>query len=261
MKLVDLINLYDFENYYIFWYGYKCTDEYFDNNELKKEIVEIAEKEKECLEKTILVFKSTSIFTALYVGAYSLTPIEQINQFITCKYEKIASPIDELIGRLVIRNEKRSVFYYPKRNNKFTIEAIKAPKGNRTVKEFANYADFDLTFEELKEVIDYKYSDYMKPLSCVNGIYMIIDRKTGKQYVGKASGKNGLFGRFADYVKNGHGDDKDLVKLVERDPNYFYNYKFIILEVLSVTASTQEVLDREQFYMRRFMTKKHGYNN
>ena len=261
MKLVDVLDLYSFSNYYIFWYGYKCTNDYFDNNELKKDVVEISEREKECLDKTILVFKSTSIFTGLFVGSYSLTQIGQKNQFIVCKYEKVSSPIDELVGRLIIRNEKRSVFYYPRRNNKFIIDEIKAPKGYRTVKEFVNYTDFDLSFSELKEVIDYKYSDYMKPLSCVYGIYMIIDSKTGKQYVGKASCHKGLYSRFSEYVKDGHGGDKDLIKNADKDPNYCFNYRFIILEVLSVTTSDQEILNREQFYMKRFMTKEFGFNN
>ena len=37
MKLSDLLSLYEISNYYVFWYGYKCTDKYFDDDEYDEE--------------------------------------------------------------------------------------------------------------------------------------------------------------------------------------------------------------------------------
>ena len=259
MQLADLFKMYNLENYYILWYGYKCTNDYFDNDELIKDYIEIVKRGKNCLDKTIFVFESTSVYTGKLVGTYKFTNIEEKNNYYVCNYEKVSTSIDELINRLVIRSDKQSTFYYPTAN-RFIVDEIKPKKGSRNVREFTNYAEFDLTYKELKEVVDFRYNDYVKPLSCVNGIYMIIDQKTGKQYIGKASGKEGLFSRFKDYVNTGHGNDLDLMNLLAKDSTYCYNFKFIILEVLSVTLSEKEVLARESFYKERFLSRIHGLN-
>ncbi|MFF2589646.1 hypothetical protein ACFVSS_17475 [Peribacillus butanolivorans] len=42
--------------------------------------------------------------------------------------------------------------------------------------------------------------------------------KEGKQYVGSASGKEGLLGRWKEYAINGHGNNTKLKELIEADP-------------------------------------------
>ncbi|MDR2862440.1 MAG: hypothetical protein LBV54_00985 [Puniceicoccales bacterium] len=63
----------------------------------------------------------------------------------------------------------------------------------RFVKEFTNYLDIILEFNELKALILDKDSDsiWKNKLSSVSGVYLILDSKTGNQYVGSAYGKEG----------------------------------------------------------------------
>lgn len=59
---------------------------------------------------------------------------------------------------------------------------------------------------------------WCKMLSSVAGIYAILDRKTGKLYVGKANAsggadEGGIWERWECYAKNGHSENKQLIEL------------------------------------------------
>lgn len=74
-------------------------------------------------------------------------------------------------------------------------------------KQFTDYSDFILDFDELKEIINNQYSDWKRMLSVTKGIYLISDTETGKLYVGSAYGEEGIWGRWSNYVAtNGHGE-------------------------------------------------------
>ena len=47
------------------------------------------------------------------------------------------------------------------------------------------------------------------------GVYLLIDSKTGKQYVGSAYGQDMLLGRWEQYIKTSHGGNKELKILKE----------------------------------------------
>ena len=94
-------------------------------------------------------------------------------------------------------------------------------------KQFTDYSDFVINFEQLKEIVNNQYSDWKKMLSITKGIYLINDTKTGKLYVGSAYGEDGIWGRWSKYVStNGHGDNKDLKDLVANDSRYGNNFQF-----------------------------------
>lgn len=68
-------------------------------------------------------------------------------------------------------------------------------------------------------------------LSSVAGIYTILDRETGKLYVGKANayggiGKGGIWGRWESYAKTGHGGNKQLIELLENNPERKQDFLF-----------------------------------
>ena len=66
-------------------------------------------------------------------------------------------------------------------------------------------------------------------LSSVGAVYLIVDTKEGKQYVGSASGKEGLLGRWKEYSFNGHGNNTKLKELIEVDPQRIHTFKYTIL--------------------------------
>jgi len=62
-------------------------------------------------------------------------------------------------------------------------------------------------------------------LAAVAGVYLIVDRKTGKQYVGSASGEGGILSRWRSYADTGHGGNKRLIDLAACDPEGLYKEK------------------------------------
>ena len=132
---------------------------------------------------------------------------------------------------------------------------------SRTVEQFSNYDDVELTFKQLREVVEEHYPDYYRALSTVKGIYMIIDGNTGKLYVGSAYGTDGIWGRWASYVETCHGGNYELEKLYnENGEEYFNKFKYLILQILPVKTSDQEVLNIETKYKKRFLTREFGLN-
>jgi GIY-YIG catalytic domain len=129
-------------------------------------------------------------------------------------------------------------------------------------KQFVDYFDFILSFEELKEIVNNQYSDWKKTLSITKGIYLISDINTGKLYLGSAYGENGIWGRWSDYVKsNGHGNNKTLKELVENENNYEKNFTFSILMLLPKTITPNEAIKKETLYKNKLGTNSFGLNN
>ncbi len=129
-------------------------------------------------------------------------------------------------------------------------------------KQFTDYFDFILNFAELKEIISKQYSDWKRMLSATNGIYLISDTNTGKLYVGSAYGENGIWGRWTTYVKtNGHGDNKTLKKIIEKDSNYSKFFQFSILMLLPKTITADEAIKMEKLFKTKLGTNSFGLNN
>lgn len=129
-------------------------------------------------------------------------------------------------------------------------------------KQFVDYFDFILKFDELKEIVNNQYSDWKKTLSITKGIYLISDTKTGKLYVGSAYGENGIWGRWTEYVKSsGHGNNKTLKELVNNESDYAKNFRFSILMLLPKTITPNEAIKKETLYKNKLGTNSFGLNN
>ena len=90
---------------------------------------------------------------------------------------------------------------------------------------------------------------------------MILDKKTGRQYVGSTYNKNGIWGRWEEYARTGHGGDKELKPLIEDDAAYARKYfQWSILETLPLRIPDEQAIDREALYKRKFGTREFGYN-
>jgi hypothetical protein len=85
-------------------------------------------------------------------------------------------------------------------------------------------------------------------------------RPPGNKYIGSASGKEGILGRFKDYSKNGHGENVELKRLVEEDPLYARNFYYSLLETLPLSCTKKEVEDREKLYKKKLFTREYGLN-
>ena len=130
-------------------------------------------------------------------------------------------------------------------------------------KRFTDYFELILDFTELQEIIVNDYRDWRTVLSAVKGIYLICDTYTGKLYIGSAYGDEGIWGRWKEYVMtNGHGGNKALKELVEKEWDYACKYfQFSILMLLPKTVTSEEAIRKEQLFKRKLGTNSFGLNN
>ena len=159
--------------------------------------------------------------------------------------------LDDLSERLVIEWGSATVAWVQSQD-KEVVEL----KSKKSIGEFESFSLVDLKFQDLKKLI---YSPdtnltWVKALSSVNGVYLIKDNFSGKLYVGSAYGEQGIYGRWSVYARNGHGGNEELMNL---DPTYF---QFSILEIVSATATAEEVIDCENRWKEKLGTRKFGLN-
>lgn len=149
-------------------------------------------------------------------------------------------------------------------------EVIRIEKGMTDangIPYFKSYNDVNLSFEQLKYIIEREPEDWKVALQAVNCIYMIVDKHNGKQYVGSTYGKDskkssGIWNRWSAYVQTGgHGGDVELEELLAREgEGYARNFSWIILETLPLRITDKEAITRENVYKEKFLTREFGYN-
>ena len=135
------------------------------------------------------------------------------------------------------------------------------PDGRR-LPVFDDYLEFALPFHELKELYRHAdaHRDWRSALQAVARVYLILAEKTGDLYVGSAYGTNGIWGRWEQYAKTGHGGNKLLVELLARDSDYPERFWFSLLQILPKTLTRDEVIQRERLYKLKLGTRATGLN-
>jgi len=127
--------------------------------------------------------------------------------------------------------------------------------------EFPGFDSINVNFKKLKSRIN---KEGWKELKKVDGIYLITDTKTGKKYVGSAFSGKGIWSRWNDYLKSGHGGNLGLKKLIKKKGLKYAeaNFKFAILETYRFGTSEKTIEERETYWKDVFMSKneKYGYN-
>ena len=166
--------------------------------------------------------------------------------------------LEDLIDRLVIDWGKGAINWCQKGTTEKEILYV-LPKVSEIV--FTSYDKIVLSYKNLKHIVTHvrEHKDWQQRLSAVAGIYLITDTKTGKHYVGSASGEQG--GIWGDYARTKHGGNKRLVELITADADYCDNFQFSILEVFPIKRDRHEVLEYEQLYKRKLRSIEFGWND
>lgn len=122
---------------------------------------------------------------------------------------------------------------------------------------FPGYQDVFLTFDELKQIINNPraHKDWKAALQANAGIYRIVDMSNGEIYIGSAYGNDGLWGRWCNYAKSGHGGNK---LLKNRDPS---NFNWSIVRTLSRSMSQHDVIKIESMEKIKHGSRVHGLNH
>ena len=124
--------------------------------------------------------------------------------------------------------------------------------------EFPGYDNVNVTWRELESLIE--TPAWKTALENQKAVYLIVDTKTGKKYVGSACGDNMLLGRWRNYIANGHGGNKLLKPL---DFEYIKeNFKYSILEIFKSSVDDEIIRNRESFWKEVLLTRgEFGYND
>lgn len=169
-------------------------------------------------------------------------------------------------NRIVIEWGKNAISWHQWFNKKGRVpndkEVIEMLRGGQTLAPFRDYLDFNLTHAELKELFNHEDAnrEWRSRLSAVEGVYLILAATTGKQYVGSAYGAKGIWGRWAQYARNGHGGNKMLKELIAKDPNYPEEFSYSVLQILPKSFAAKEVIKAEQRYMKKLGSRAIGLN-
>lgn len=197
----------------------------------------------------------------LYVGTYKSHGCKPKNGRFFYDTE-VDKTFTEYEGRLIINFERTSRQPYLLAENwidKLIVSEFKAEK--LTINDFPGFKYVELSYSDLKLIISENIESWRSALSSVAGIYLITDKSNGKLYVGKASGSGGIWQRWCDYARNGHGGNVDLKELKSRFSDVHYsNFSYSILEILDINTSENEILKRESHWKRILSSIQHGYN-
>lgn len=170
--------------------------------------------------------------------------------------------IKELSGRLVImfsRSGRQSYLNAENWSSEMTVYEIKPEK--MVVEEFSGYNKMVLPHKKLKIIVSQCIESWKSALSNVSGVYLITDTKTGKLYVGSATGDGGIWQRWCAYAENGHGGNRELIAVLsDKGKDYSDNFQYTVLEIADTHTSTNDVLERESYWKDVLCSRQHGYN-
>lgn len=180
---------------------------------------------------------------------------------------EILEKFKPFFGRLIVKYNKGNKFsrYVFKMGNiieECTVKEILSCQYSG--EKFEGYDRVHLKYGKLVDIFEGKIMPtYHEALKKITGVYCLTDTCTGKLYIGSATGSEGVFQRWGDYLSTKHGDNKKLRDLhTKMGDKYFEdNFEFSLIEHFSLSYDPQKVKDREQYWKMCFSTIKHGYND
>lgn len=229
--------------------------------------------------KYILTFLGMSGTTARFIGCYHVgaqvkkcgevtfpqdfpyTPSPD-NYFYDLQQVNIMS---EYINRLIIDWGKSTRSWCQNGITEKEVIAILPKRNAQIVSQLRDFESLRLPFDELETIVSDPdiYSDRVGALSTTYAIYLIVDTVSGLQYVGSAYGKDGLFGRWSEYVKTHHGGNKKIKALLKEDPQRYHAFQFSILQILpkSLASDADTVIQIESLWKDKLLTREFGLND
>ena len=130
-------------------------------------------------------------------------------------------------------------------------------------KNFPGYDKVSLKYNELRTIIENNKTDWVNALSNQKAVYLITDLFTGKLYVGSATSDKGmLLDRWKNYVSNGHGGNKELKEIVEKQGFDYVkqNFQYTIIENYNAKIEDKVILERESYWKEALDSRIHGMN-
>lgn len=206
----------------------------------------------------------------LFVGIYKSSGVKEIikdkntGKELNIYDTELIEEGKEFIGKLVVgfdlKEESPSAARQRYRYLESLLDKMEVLelKREKVKVEFPGYDNVNVTWRELKSLIE--TPAWKTALENQKAVYLIVDTKTGKKYVGSAYGDNMLLGRWRNYIAIGHGGNKLLKPL---DFEYIKeNFKYSILEIFKSSVDDETIINRESFWKEVLLTRtEFGYND
>ena len=170
-----------------------------------------------------------------------------------------------LFGRVIVQYHKTSQSqcrYFSELQDEFVVNQILPDKFDG--EDFPGYDKVRLSFSQLETIITRQKKDWVSALSNQKAVYLITDKNNGKLYVGSATSEKGmLLQRWSNYVRDGHGGNKELKELVK---NFGFDYvkkhfQYSILENYNAKVDDHIILARESWWKETLQSRTWGYNS
>lgn len=161
--------------------------------------------------------------------------------------------------RIIIDWGKGTRRWYQHAKDKPVLE-IREP--GRCLPPFDDYLEFSLSYTQIVSLFanEDAHREWRTHLSAVSGVYLILAETTGDLYVGSAYGQDGVWGRWRQYAKTQHGNNRMLRTLVDEDASYPESFRFSLLQILPKTMTKQEIIRREAIYKGKLGSRARGLN-
>jgi hypothetical protein len=143
----------------------------------------------------------------------------------------------DYVSRLVIEPWRRDPINIVKKAAQYNAKVLE-------IKRTPDQEQFPTLMKFRKRVGDLPNMPHSwhEPLKEAKGIYLLTFAPDGQHYVGSASGDEGFWQRWSDYVRTGNGGNRILIR-EKRDARK--DATVSILEVTGSALTRQEIIDRE----------------
>jgi hypothetical protein len=201
----------------------------------------------------------------LFAGVFSKKGRKYVGRYKCFRYQtEEIEQLSPLAGRLIVKFSRKQRQPYLIAENwlaKLLVSELKSCC--LEIEDFPGFKKVLLTKEKLDIIMTREIASWKAALSSVAGVYLITDTKTGRHYVGSAYGVGGIWRRWRDYSESGHGNNKNLRRLLQKKDSVFKSsFQFSILETADTTASKDDVLEREIHWKNALCSHENygGYN-
>ena len=177
-----------------------------------------------------------------------------------------------LTGRLVVAHHRTG-------RNSFrlaetfcdTLTVAEIREAPMLLEPFSTYSEVRLSKAELDLIVRAGEPSWRAALAAIAGIYLITDTSNGRLYVGSATGdtravgEGGIWSRWCEYSRNGHGGNVELKRLLSpapagEGPEHARHFQYAILEVADTHTSELDLLRRESHWKQVLQSGRFGYN-
>lgn len=198
----------------------------------------------------------------LFVGVYQVLGVGPGTTTPYLYQTELLSGLDDLIGRVVVRFKRpsRNAYTWGHAYGKL-LEVAEIKPRRMEVMEFPGYNKVLLSYPDLCLIVNRQEPGWKAALSNVQGIYLIADQISGKQYIGSAYGAGGIWERWTSYALTCHGGNIELQTVLDKQGlEYGHNFQYAILEIADLNVTTEYLLERENHWKGVLLSREFGYN-